>query len=1138
MTEVLQTGPGPGEGEDDAVNDYGSKLETRSAQVAFDQLSKQYGEGAQPQAPAPSPEGGDPSAVDVKVTPEGLEDEGGLGSSIARNVAEIPLQAVSGAVEAFQNTINIADDIANYVSDEFPSLGAGVVFDEKDGLRFVDKEEFDSARAKNKAKGGADMTTLLDAFQKDAKTPTGEFTRSAAKFVAGFVGAGKALKGISAFTKMGAVGQAAVKGLAADFAVFDGHEDRLANLVQEYPGLQNPVTEYLAADPSDSKLEGRFKNSIEGLGLGVVTEGLFRGVKALRAARVARTAAKGMVRGTGTVIEPAVRKMDLTDLGDAGSDALVLKRNSGPVVVAAKRGAGVKPADVLNDAENVFEINFARINEPEDIQKVMKQMAKQDQPGVEGARRGVRTWEQTKLSADKQNAWDTLSKRRAGAPLNAEEAVAARNLWATSADKLSTLAQQAAANPSEANLFKFRKMVSTHYAIQREVIAARTETARALNAWKIPSGTDKELARQIDTALESVGGTELTKDLADRIAKMTMAGMHEGVEKVIEGTVFAKSKDAFAQAYISGMLTNPATHVANISSNLGVVTQQIYERKVAEWIGATSGEEAVVQAGEAMAMAHGAMTGFGDALRAAGKRWKTGASSLGGLDKVDVPKGSLSAETWGVTESHLGAALDFVDSVTQVPGRMLASGDEFFKSIGYRMEVHAQAVRQSATEGLTGDALKKRMAELVEKPPEHIRLAAVDAAMYSTFTQRPAEYPKQLADWIQKFPVMGRLVLPFKNTPINIATYAFERTPLASAVKSFRADIAAGGARANIARARQATGTMIGWSAVDLALSGRLTGSGPKDPAERQAWRRQGFQPYSAKFGDTWLSYNRLDPMGMTFGMGADMAEAIATADDSVSEDVFAEALTAMSFGVAKNLVSRTYMQGISEFFDAVSDPDSKGQQFWKRSAGAFVPAGVAATARALDPEMKSASTIVDKVKSRIPHFSEGVPAYRDLWGRKVSFRSPVGVMYDLFSPVYISEEDPQPIDKEFDRLGFFPSMPARKFSIQGVEMKLDQKQYSRYTQLAGNEVKSVFGMTALETMNAIVDGSHPMASVYQMYSDGADGGKVDMLQKILGDFRDLAKKQLLEEDEELKIDFEINRKFGSGKLDPALTGE
>ena len=61
-------------------------------------------------------------------------------------------------------------------------------------------------------------------------------------------------------------------GAIADFVAFKEHEDRLSNLIKEWPILGNPITQYLAADKSDNWLEGRFKNALEGAGIGALAE--------------------------------------------------------------------------------------------------------------------------------------------------------------------------------------------------------------------------------------------------------------------------------------------------------------------------------------------------------------------------------------------------------------------------------------------------------------------------------------------------------------------------------------------------------------------------------------------------------------------------------------------------------------------------------------------------------------------------------------------------------------------------------------------------------------------------------------------------------------------------------------------------
>ncbi|MGD9730299.1 MAG: hypothetical protein AB7V39_28515, partial [Nitrospiraceae bacterium] len=118
----------------------------------------------------------------------------------------------------------------------------------------------------------------------EPSTTTGKVLEPIARFVGGFVGAGKFLKmagWASKGKKAWDITRAAVQGGLADFFSFDAHEQRLSNLVQENPALRNPVSEYLQAKPEDSEAEGRFKNVVEGMGLGVATEGLFTALKQL-----------------------------------------------------------------------------------------------------------------------------------------------------------------------------------------------------------------------------------------------------------------------------------------------------------------------------------------------------------------------------------------------------------------------------------------------------------------------------------------------------------------------------------------------------------------------------------------------------------------------------------------------------------------------------------------------------------------------------------------------------------------------------------------------------------------------------------------------------------------------------------------
>ena len=110
----------------------------------------------------------------------------------------------------------------------------------------------------------------------------GQITEGVTQFLVGFIPAVRAVRLVGAARAVGTTGTYMAAGAIADATVFDPHEQRLANLVQQYPQLRNPITEYLASDPNDSAAEGRLKNALEGLVFGAVLDRFVAGLRVMR----------------------------------------------------------------------------------------------------------------------------------------------------------------------------------------------------------------------------------------------------------------------------------------------------------------------------------------------------------------------------------------------------------------------------------------------------------------------------------------------------------------------------------------------------------------------------------------------------------------------------------------------------------------------------------------------------------------------------------------------------------------------------------------------------------------------------------------------------------------------------------------
>lgn len=208
------------------------------------------------------------------------------------------------------------------------------------------------------------------------QTTAGSLVSGVAQFATayGILGAaGKATKiselagTVAKLGKGAQYGLAAGKGMVADAVFQDPYEDRLSNLIQQFPTLQNPITEYLAADPNDSEAEARFKNVLEGAGLGLMTDALIHAF------------AKGLKKWRG------VNKLGLSDKEMEKAAQNAFKEADEVVVKAAKEKAtGFNPDDILRMKEEVLEVTPEGVVRPaETVDDVAESAAKQaDAPTV------------------------------------------------------------------------------------------------------------------------------------------------------------------------------------------------------------------------------------------------------------------------------------------------------------------------------------------------------------------------------------------------------------------------------------------------------------------------------------------------------------------------------------------------------------------------------------------------------------------------------------------------------------------------------------------------------------------------------------------------------------------------------------
>jgi hypothetical protein len=266
-----------------------------------------------------------------------------------------------------------------------------------------------------------------------------------------------------------------------------------------------------------------------------------------------------------------------------------------------------------------------------------------------------------------------------------------------------------------------------------------------------------------------------------------------------------------------------------------------------------------------------------------------------------------------------------------------------------------------------------------------------------------------------------------------------------------------------------------------------------------------GWQPYSIKIGDTYYAYGRLEPLGMMMGLAADAVEIMGELDELKSDKI----ATTIVAAIGKNVMSKTWLRGMSEMINAMEDPDRYGPKYIKQFAGTAIPTGVAQIERTMYPELSDAQSSLDAIKARIPGYSNELPTRRNLWGEKIQFNGALGP--DLISPIFTSKEKDSKIDKELIRMKAPIKMPSRTQTFEGVPTKLDPNEYEEFIVRMNGVKLEATGKTLKKSLDDLVTKDKD----YKALKDPRL--KEKMIEGYIEEARSKAKEEMLETNQEIR---------------------
>jgi hypothetical protein len=364
--------------------------------------------------------------------------------------------------------------------------------------------------------------------------------------------------------------------------------------------------------------------------------------------------------------------------------------------------------------------------------------------------------------------------------------------------------------------------------------------------------------------------------------------------------------------------------------------------------------------------------------------------------------------------------------------RALSAADVFYRSVAREGEMYRAAydVAKKGTEGTLQERMAKALNELPEKTIREIENVVDRAVM-----QEPSG-PITQAILNLRSKIHGSwLLMPFVRIAANISRQGMEATPVGFAMKAARTP----GRVGEQARDRALLGTLTLAPIVYWAVMGKISGAGPSDPREQAAKRATGWRPNSIKMGDEWVSYGSWQPLALPMSLVANAVESyqgnvtrrakeeqkdpmdIVAGDPAVLSE-WTQALSEIAFRTANSVMSQSFLSGLSDLHEALSDPERKAMRAVGRVGQSMVPMSGAlrTVTQAMDPTQRRPKTIQEYLSAILPGRSgESQPAI-DVYGQPVQ-----QVGHALTRGFYAgSPELDDPVSIALREAGVTPSLP------------------------------------------------------------------------------------------------------------------
>lgn len=790
-----------------------------------------------------------------------------------------------------------------------------------------------------------------------------------------------------------------------------------------------------------------------------------------------------------------------------------------------------------------IDFNFNGIQTVEDSLRAIDSTSQAFAKEISVMKRDVIKDETLKDLAGRLDIAPDLLARRAGGTLNAEQLLAARHLLVRSSDRLNELATKVKNMPvgteDDKLILEFRTQMATHAAIQMQLKGAVTEAARALRSMRLPADgtagiTDPNVLAGL---LNEVGGRKSMKEIAGAYLDLSDSEKARFVQ--MAGGMSKNLSAIWKEMYTSSIMYSTAsvernlygagimTFIRSLDTAFASTAGKALDKPITAMFGSRSSDQ--VYAAEAAIELVNFFTAIPKAWKAGIRAFKEDAPQFVGKDaERHGTSPGLSARLFSDPESMPAKAVDFLGKVVRLPFRANMASDEIAKATVAQMEIRRQAGRQALDaihNGMPEDQALDAMAAQIANPDPAIMERVNKAVLEPGLQSDLGSFGNFLMKMRNDAGPVGTVLAPFVKSVINLQKEGFKRTPFAPLMKEVRDDLAAGGAKRQMALGKMSMGT----SAMGLfywqALEGNMTGAGPADPKMREYLRNQpgGWQPFSYKVGDTWVSYAGLEPFGMLMGIASTLAE-VGSVYGKPGDDEWDDLLLYSALLPMKYVGELPFMQGMSNFVDMIESAkrDPKGEDAAKAATKFFggvtqnFPAGIVPiptpggaflrqietmtdpTVRrpTLDPSLppteRYLAFMYQSWAAKTPILNKDIAPTRNIWAEEVTVGES-GPLYMVF-PFYRKEAQLDDVSKRIIEIGRMAGKPAIGMPSRSVaNIKLNDSEYSDLL-VEMNKVK-IEGRSMRSAIASITAKSREMSTMrYQSL--------IDDISRTISDFK------------------------------------